>query len=153
MSKKQLNKNEFLRILKRKLRKLKPSEADRYVSYYNEMLSDMMENGMSEDAAIQKIGTPEAIAEAILKDAAKDEFRKKDIVGRCLIVASTVLLILTLLFSWKSHFPYSVSLIGGADGPTSIFIAGKAGSFPGLYILTAALICITIVYKLFHRSR
>ena len=43
----------------------------------------------------------------------------------------------------------AVSIIGGADGPTSIFLAGKIGGnslFDGiaLYIATFVIICITI---------
>ena len=36
----------------------------------------------------------------------------------------------------------SVSIIGGADGPTSIFIAGKGGRTPGM----PALYCQAVAY-------
>ena len=40
----------------------------------------------------------------------------------------------------------SIGIIGGADGPTSIFIAGKVGTPWGLYITTAVVVIVTIVY-------
>ena len=148
-----MNKNEFLKNLKRKLGQLKTSEVTRYISYYEEMICDMTEHEMSEDEAVKEIGTPEAIAEAILKDAASEEFKRKDTAGICLIAISSVLLILSLIFSWSAHSLYSLSFIGEADGPTSIFIAGKTGRISGLYILTAVFIFITIAYKLFRHRR
>ena len=40
----------------------------------------------------------------------------------------------------------SVSVIGGADGPTSIFVAGKVSQPLGLYAVTACLILVTVFY-------
>ncbi len=39
----------------------------------------------------------------------------------------------------------AVSIIGGADGPTSIFIAGKIGNSTTLYIITGLCIIATAV--------
>lgn len=56
----------------------------------------------------------------------------KKIIGIILIVVgiiSTFIGAVTLLlFNVKSNVASSVAIIGGADGPTSIFIAGKIGA-------------------------
>lgn len=38
-----------------------------------------------------------------------------------------VLAIIIIFLSYRSKIAYSISIIGGADGPSSIFIAGKLG--------------------------
>ena len=45
----------------------------------------------------------------------------------------------------KTKKAYSVSVIGGADGPTSIFLAGKVGSSTSLYLIVAGVILIAIL--------
>ena len=45
-----------------------------------------------------------------------------------LIVTILIVLVIIIVFlSYRSKAAYSISVIGGADGPTSIFIAGKLG--------------------------
>ena len=63
------------------------------------------------------------------------------------------ILLLTVCIRWNTKSAVSVSIIGGADGPTSIFLAGKLSS-PAIYTAgTAAVLCLTaavilwIVYK------
>lgn len=61
-----MNKQAFFKQVKYKLRRLKKEERKRYVEYYNEMISDVMESGVSEEEAIAKQGSVEQIAEDIL---------------------------------------------------------------------------------------
>ena len=42
----------------------------------------------------------------------------------------------------------AVSIIGGADGPTSIFIAGKIGTPWGLYVITVIVVVVTLFHFL-----
>ena len=44
------------------------------------------------------------------------------------IVPVLILLVIVIIFlNYRSKAAYSISVIGGADGPTSIFLAGKLG--------------------------
>ena len=56
----------------------------------------------------------------------------KKIIGIILIVvgiiSTSIGAVTLLLFNVKSNVASSVAIIGGADGPTSIFIAGKIGA-------------------------
>ncbi|MBP3543386.1 MAG: DUF1700 domain-containing protein, partial [Lachnospiraceae bacterium] len=88
-----MNKKIFLDRLKKNLKELKAAEIQKHLNYYEELFSDMMENGLSEAEAIAKIGTPEKIAEEILENAAAEEFREQDTVGRVLTGMSIVLVV------------------------------------------------------------
>lgn len=50
----------------------------------------------------------------------------KKILGIILTVIGIVMTVVSLIFKIKGQM--SVSIIGGADGPTSVFVAGKVGS-------------------------
>lgn len=158
-----MNKKNFLGSLKKNLRKLKMSEIQKHLKYYDELLSDMMESGLSEVDAIAKVGTPEKIAEELLENAAPEEFTEKDTIGRVFIGISIVLAVVALVakisggmlpvsFSTSSA-DTSIGIIGGADGPTSIFLAGKVGEPVALYALVATAITMTIIYKVYRRNK
>lgn len=45
----------------------------------------------------------------------------------------------------KAKKTFSISVIGGVDGPTSVFVAGKVGSDISLGLITAGVILIVVV--------
>lgn len=55
----------------------------------------------------------------------------------------------------KAKKAISVSIIGGADGPTSIFLAGKVGNdfSMGLIVIGVILVVITIIFILRKRKK
>ena len=55
-----MNKSEFLRILRQRLGQLPAEEREQNIAYYEELFSDMLEEGMSEEeaAATWEIRTP-----------------------------------------------------------------------------------------------
>lgn len=56
------------------------------------------------------------------------------------IIGAIILIAGLMIKIW--HQPTSISIIGGADGPTSIFLAGKIGTD---YSLNAIIIGIIII--------
>ena len=58
------------------------------------------------------------------------------------------------IITWLNKGQAAVSIIGGADGPTSIFVAGKVGrNFAGdLTIIGGALLIICTIY-MFNRRK
>ena len=52
-----MKKQEFLNELRRQLRGLPQDEIDNRVSFYEEMINDMIDEGKTEDQAIIEIGT------------------------------------------------------------------------------------------------
>lgn len=142
-----MNKDTFLKALRKQLKQLKNPEIQKNISYYDELISDMVENGMSEADALSKIGSPKQLSKEILENTAPENFRRKDIPGRILIGASIIALLLSLLEAFRIYTVThtTISIIGGADGPTSIFIAGKL-SWPRIYGIAAVIVAVTIVY-------
>ena len=61
-----MTKEIFLRELSRKLHQLPEKEVEQRLSYYEEMLDDMKEDGISEEEAVAKLGNINEIAEEIL---------------------------------------------------------------------------------------
>lgn len=63
-----MNKAEFLNELSFCLQNMDDSEKNKFIIYYDEMISDYIENGMSEEDAVNKIGVPKKIAKELLDD-------------------------------------------------------------------------------------
>ncbi len=63
-----MNKKEFLANLKFKIRKLPKSDIEESLDYYSEIIDDSMEDGLSEQEAIEKLGDIDKIASQILMD-------------------------------------------------------------------------------------
>ncbi len=61
-------KSDFLAALETALQGLPQSDIDKSVEYYNEILDDQMEDGISEADAVTALGAPEEIAKQILLD-------------------------------------------------------------------------------------
>lgn len=63
-----MSKAEFLNKLAFCLQKMNASERNKFLTYYDEMISDYIENGITEEDAVIKIGDPKKIAEELLCD-------------------------------------------------------------------------------------
>lgn len=61
-----MNKVEFLKELELDLLKMKDSEKSKFIVYYDEMISDYIENGIVEDEAVKKVGAPDKIAQELM---------------------------------------------------------------------------------------
>jgi len=83
---------------------------------------------------------------------------KNDWRGIAFMTFSTILLLCSLFsIFWTRSFQVNMSastgIIGGADGPTAIFIAGKIGAPWGLYFATAVVVVATVVYFVRRRKK
>ena len=58
----------FLKSLRFRISDLPAAEVDERISFYNEMISDRMEEGLDEDEAVAAIGSIEIIAAQIKQD-------------------------------------------------------------------------------------
>ncbi|MFQ7526691.1 MAG: HAAS signaling domain-containing protein [Mediterraneibacter gnavus] len=162
-----MKKEQFIKNLRYSLRKLKKDEREKYLAYYEEIISDMIENGVSEEEAVAHQGETKEIAEEILREnAVKREFK----IGWI----GTVLIILTLLcgmvsgylmyqeYQIKSEFAEklqgevaneTISLIGGADGPTRVFLAGKITFSVRPDILFVITLLLLATYSLYFMRK
>lgn len=153
-----MTKQEFLKKLKSKLKGLNRVERDKYIEYYDEVISDIVESGFSEEEAIEKQGSVDQVAEEILANVNPAGLRQKDGKGTALIIVSTCMVFVSLIaliseITFKMQFNTAVGIIGGADGPTSIFVAAKTGYSWGLYIVTVIVVIFTVVYHNKKRNK
>jgi|GEM_PF-6468071 len=63
-----MNKYEFLYRLQRSLGSLPEAERTEHCAFYEELISDMMEDGIPEEEAVARLGEPEALAGTILRE-------------------------------------------------------------------------------------
>lgn len=63
-----MNKSEFLDSLRAGLGQLPAAEREQNIAYYEELFSDMLEEGMSEGESAAHLGDPEQIAREILAE-------------------------------------------------------------------------------------
>ena len=63
-----MTKREFLEELRKRLSDLNDRDFAASVAYYEEMIDDRMEDGLSEEEAVKEIGTPADAASHILED-------------------------------------------------------------------------------------
>ena len=63
-----MTKQEFLDTLKEKISKLPYDEVEEHLSFYSEMIDDSIEDGLTEEEAVNKIGNIDKISEEILSE-------------------------------------------------------------------------------------
>ncbi len=64
-----MNKTNFLSELDICLKRMQKAEREKFITYYDEMIADYMEDGLSEEAAVEKVGKPDDVAKEILSEA------------------------------------------------------------------------------------
>ncbi len=71
------------------------------------------------------------------------------------IIIAAVLGILALMYGISVNMKdaAAISIIGGADGPTSIFLAGKVGHSYSLVFILLGIIILLVALILFFRRR
>ena len=63
-----MNKQEFLNLLGEGLTGLPREDAEERLAFYGEMLDDRMEEGLSEEAAVEELGPPEELVAQIVAE-------------------------------------------------------------------------------------
>ncbi len=133
-----MNKQEFLSELDKKLTGLSRSDVEEGLNFYGEMIDDRMEEGLSEEAAVEAIGSPDEIAAQLLEQASavsekKEKPRRKKTwrawemtllaLGSPVWVSLVIAAVAVLFSLWVSAWAVVVSmwgcfgaLVGGAVG-------------------------------------
>ncbi len=88
-----MTKNEFLLTLRDKLNVLSKEDIEKSIDYYNEIIDDRIEDGLTEDEAVEAIGSVDEVAAQILMDTPLSNLLKPK---RALKVWELVLLIIGL---------------------------------------------------------
>ena len=132
-----MNKADFLRALRKELKSLKKTEIQKNISYYDEMISDMTEHHMTEEEAVDAIAR-------VFEDS---------VLASVLLAAASLYSLCERTIRLSVSLDSSVAIIGGADGPTSIFLAGRIAPPVPLYVITIGVIGAAVIYYIVRRRR
>lgn len=64
-----MSKKEFFKDLSMYLSKMKEADRNKFINYYEEMISDYMEDGLSEEEAVNKVGDPKIVAKELVDNS------------------------------------------------------------------------------------
>ena len=124
-----MNMEKYLRSVRRRLNMPKALK-DRVMTDFRSSVEARLENGQSEEAILAELGTPKKAAAELNQQMKEYTYRKSPWRWGCLVLAviSGLCLVyrglpglLLMLFN-KANNASSVGIIGGADGPTAIFV-------------------------------
>ena len=79
----------------------------------------------------------------------------KKVIGITLSVIGIIMAAISLVFKVNEQISVtkSVSVIGVADGPTSIFVAGKIGGTPAIIGIIVGIVLLAIGIFIFARKK
>ncbi len=139
-----MDKREFLKKLEKALKKLVPEERARYISYYDEIIMDLVDGGMTEQEACAKQGDMTGIVADIMSQVEPEKVEKQKPLDVILLVIALLIGVACIVVLIALPDVITFAMMDG-DGPTSVFIAGKVVEPVWLYILTAIVLVATII--------
>ncbi len=139
-----MNKKCFLKKLKRALNRLETSEKERYISFYDEIISDLIDGGLTETEAVEKQGNVEDIVKDIYEELEVDKVKDKSVLVTVLMtfaIIGTIFIIFAYIFS-ANVAAYNV--VKEADS-TAALVSPEIRIFKILYFLVIMIDVITII--------
>ena len=158
-----MNKSEFLHILRSCLGQLTAEEREQNIAYYEELFSDMLEEGMSEEEAAAHLGDPEQIAREILAEQPLPLLVKSRVrpsggwtalsvtlivlgspVWLPLLIALAAVLLSVLVVVWALILSVLAVALAAGVSAVALVLAAVFGylNIPGYLMLGLVLICV-----------
>lgn len=160
-----MKKREFLARLRKSLRGLPKNDVEERLTFYGEMIDDGIEDGLSEEDAVSRIGSVDEIARQIIADIPLAKIAKERIKPKRKLSAGEIALLavgspiwLSLMLAavaaifavyvslwsvivalWATFGSFAACAVAGV--PTMIIFAAGGKTLPGLAILAAGLVC------------
>ncbi len=106
-----MNKAEFLATLSEKLSVLPQEDIQKSIDYYSEIIDDMTEDGLSENEAVESIGTVDEIAEQILMDTPLPKLVKAKVTPKRTLKGWEIALIILGFPVWFPLIVVAISVI------------------------------------------
>lgn len=125
-------------------------------------ISSRLEAGKSPEEVLQELGSPKEAAAELNRQMQEYTYRKSPWRWGCLVLMIVsflsfcfrgVLGLLAALFNF--HASHSIGIIGGADGPTAIFVTAPDGYYIKQIVITVILFIMSILgfWSLSHIKR
>jgi uncharacterized membrane protein len=174
---KEMKKNEFLVKLMHGLSSLPQEEIEERIAFYNEMIDDRMEEGLTEEEAIASLGSVESIIDQIIVETPLASLIKAKIkrthklsaweitllaIGAPIWVSIIAAVFAVLFTVYASIWAVVVSLwavfsalagasVGGILGGILFLCLGKAPA--GFGLISAALVCGGLAILMFYACK
>ena len=103
-----MNKADFLNELRTKLNGLPQNDIEERVSFYTEMIDDRVEDGMSEEEAIEQIGPVDKVVETIVSEIPLSKIVKAKVKPQKKMPVWAIVL---LVLGFPVWFPILISLV------------------------------------------
>ena len=151
MSNQEKKMNQYLRSVKRKLH-LPPDIKDRVMNDLISSIRSRLEAGKNEDEIISELGSPTAAAAELNTQMHEYAYEKSPWRWLCLagiLLSAAALfrgganLVLSLFTFFISR--QSIGIVGGADGPTTIFITRSQESVLQGSVMAAIILIMSII--------
>ena len=143
-----MNRERYLRAVRRRLDMPKQLK-DRVMADFASSIQARCEDGQEDAAILAELGSPKHTARELNQQMREYTYRKSPWRWVCLGLAalSTLCLaykgllgLLLMLFNKTYNAAASIGVIGGADGPTAIFITTSTDANPAAVIYALALV-------------
>lgn len=171
-----MNKQEFLDKLQKALSGMPSQEVDEHLTFYSEMIDDLMEEGLSPEEAVQRIGSVDAIAAQIKADMPLKSIIMKEakrnyslplwaivlliigapvwgsiLIGILSVVFALVVIIVSAVIGlWAVSISVGACAVAGLVTGILQFAAGN--TIQGICLLGAAFICAGLTILLVMAS-
>lgn len=140
-----MNKAQFLQQLRRGLSQLPAGEIEKQIGYYSELIDDMVEDGMTEYEAVERLGSVQEIYESILRDMPLPLLVKSRAKPKGGWTALSIILIIL-------GFPVWFTLaVGALIAVASVYVVIWALVFSAFAVVLAIVICAVVFVVLFIR--
>lgn len=160
-----MSKQEFLARLRNGLSGLPENDVEERLSFYSEMIQDLMEDGLSETEAVSAVGSVDDIIEQVVAETplvaiARERIKLKRrmstaeiillilgspiwlslLIGAFAVILSLYICLLAVVVSlWSIFASFSACFVGGVIA-CSVFVIGGNGA-SGLAMLGIGLVC------------
>ena len=145
-----MKKAQFLETLRAKLNGLPKDDVDERISFYGEMIDDRIEEGLSEEEAVAKIGTVDEVVSQIVAETPWTKIVKEKLKPQRRLSTGAILLI---VFGFPLWFPLLISAVAVAVSLYvvfwsviislwSVFVALVASAF-GVLVVSIIFFCTT----------
>lgn len=158
-----MNKDQFLEELRKKLSGLPQEDIDERLAFYSEMIDDRMEEGITEEEAVESLGTVDSVVEQIMSEIPLTKLVKQKVkpkremkaweivllvlgapVWIPLIIAALAVMLSVYIVIWAvviSVYAVDLSAVAGAaSGLAGIFVYLRAGNPAGMLFSFGAAI-------------
>ena len=172
-----MTKQEFLASLREGLRGLPPADVEERIAFYDEMIDDRMEEGLTEEEALEELGSVESViaqiaAETPLVKLVKEKVKQRrglkaweivllvlgspvwlplGIAAFAVCLSLYVVLWAVLVCFWAVDLALAVSALGGIAA--AVFFAIKGNLAGAGVMLGAAILCAGLAILVFFGCR